>query len=73
VALHDLQKLDNDLGGRPDHDLPLAGLLGIVDRVEGIVQNRSADHLGGCRVVGTEILKSSEEMRYLPACRSVPR
>jgi hypothetical protein len=47
VALHDLQELDDDLGGRSDQDLTLAGLLGVVDVVEGIVENGSADHLGG--------------------------
>jgi hypothetical protein len=39
VALHDLQELDDDLGGRSDQDLTLAGLLGIVDGVEGVVEN----------------------------------
>lgn len=47
MALHDLEELDDDLGGRSDHDLALAGLLGIVDGVEGIVENRGADHFGG--------------------------
>jgi len=56
MALHDLQELDNDLGAGSDQDLALAGLLGVVDGVEGIVENRSADHFGG--TVGTEILKS---------------
>lgn len=65
MALHDLQELDNDLGARSDQDLTLAGLLGIVDGVEGVVENGSADHFGGiwCR---EEILKSGLEMRYLP-------
>lgn len=57
VALHDLEELDNDLGARSDQDLALASLLGVVDRVEGIVENRSADHFGG--IVGVEILKST--------------
>jgi hypothetical protein len=47
VALHDLEELDNDLGAGSDHDLALAGLLGVVDAVEGIVENGGADHLGG--------------------------
>ena len=55
VLLHDLEELDNDLGGRTDQDLTLAGLLGVVDAVEGIVENGSADHLDGCF---EEILKS---------------
>jgi hypothetical protein len=63
VLLHDLQELDNDLGGRTDQDLALARLLGVVDALESIVENGSADHLGG---VVKEILKSDLEMRYLP-------
>jgi hypothetical protein len=47
VTLHDLEELDDDLGARADQDLALAGLLGVVDVVEGIVENGSADHLGG--------------------------
>jgi hypothetical protein len=47
VLLHDLEELDNDLGGGPDHDLTLTALLGVVERVEGIVEDGSADHLGG--------------------------
>jgi hypothetical protein len=47
VTLHDGQELDDDLGGRTDHDLALAGLLGVVDGVERIVENGSLDHFGG--------------------------
>jgi hypothetical protein len=47
VTLHDLEELDNDLGGRSDQDLTLAGLLGIVDGVKGVVENGSANHFGG--------------------------
>lgn len=47
VALHDLQELDDDLGGGADQDLALAGLLGVVDALERIVQDGGADHLGG--------------------------
>ena len=50
VLLHNLEELDNDLGGRADQDLTLAGLLGVVDAVEGIVQDGSADHFGGCEI-----------------------
>ena len=56
MSLHDLEELDDDLGARSDHDLALAGLLGVVDGVEGIVENRSANHFGG---IGMEILKSN--------------
>ena len=55
VALHDLEELGDDLGGRADHDLALAGLLGVVDVLESIVENGSLDHFGG---LGVEILKS---------------
>lgn len=58
MLLHDLQELDNDLGRRSDQDLTLAGLLGVVDALESIVENGSADHLDGVVVVLKEILKS---------------
>jgi hypothetical protein len=48
VTLHDSQELDNDLGGRADQDLALASLLGVVDRLEAIVEDGSLDHFGGC-------------------------
>jgi hypothetical protein len=51
VLLHDLQELDDDLGGRSDQDLALAGLLGVVDALESIVEDGGADHLGGVVVV----------------------
>lgn len=47
VTLHDLQELDDDLGARADQDLALAGLLGVVDGVERIVEDGSLDHIGG--------------------------
>jgi hypothetical protein len=47
VSLHDGQELDNDLGAGSDQDLALASLLGIVDRLESVVKNRSLDHFGG--------------------------
>ena len=46
MALHDLEELDNDLGGRTDQDLALAGLLGVVEAVKRIVEDGSADHFG---------------------------
>lgn len=59
VALHDLEELDDDLRGRADQDLALAGLLGVVDVVESIVQDGGADHFGGCGGWSRwEILKS---------------
>lgn len=64
MALHDLEELDDDLGARSDHDLALAGLLTVVDGVEGIVEDGSKNHFCG---IETEILKSLKvcEMRYL--------
>jgi hypothetical protein len=50
VLLHNLQALDNDLGARSDQDLALAGLLSVVDAVEGIVEDGRPDHVGGYRV-----------------------
>ena len=49
VLLHDAEELDDDLGGRTDQDLALAALLGVVDGVEGIVEDGSLDHCCGCR------------------------
>lgn len=47
VLLHDSQELDNDLGGRSDQDLTLASLLGVVDGIESVVENGSANHFDG--------------------------
>jgi hypothetical protein len=47
VSLHDAQELDNDLGRRPNEDLSLTSLLGIVDGVQAVVENRSLDHCDG--------------------------
>ena len=47
VALHNLQELDDNLGARPDEDLALPGLLGVVDALQGVVENGGADHFGG--------------------------
>jgi hypothetical protein len=47
VTLHNLEELDDDLGRRSDQDLALASLLGVVDGVERIVEDGSADHFGG--------------------------
>lgn len=47
MTLHDSEELDDDLGGRSDQDLTLAGLLGVVDGVQRIVEDGGADHFGG--------------------------
>jgi hypothetical protein len=51
MSLHDIQELDDDLGARPDHDLSLARLLGIVDALERVAQHTGANHCDG-RFVG---------------------
>lgn len=61
VLLHDSEELDDDLGGRPDEDLALSGLLGVVDGVERIVEDGSLDHFGG----GKRFSDRRFEKRYL--------
>jgi hypothetical protein len=60
VLLHDAQELDNDLGGRSDQNLALAGLLGVVDGLKRIIENGSLDHFGGWRFSNRRL-----EVRYL--------
>jgi hypothetical protein len=45
MLLHDTKEFDNNLGARSDQDLTLAGLLGVVDGIERIVQDGGL-HLG---------------------------
>ena len=66
MLLHDTQELDDDLGARSDEDLSLAGLLGVVERVERIVENGSLDHFGG---VLWEILRSLSRENEVSAGR----
>ena len=47
MLLHYAQELDDDLGTRSDEDLTLAGLLGIVDALKGVIENGGFDHLDG--------------------------
>ena len=47
MLLHDTEELDDDFRTRSDHALALAGLLGVVDVLEGIVQDGGSDHTGG--------------------------
>ena len=47
VLLHHLQELDDHFGAGSDHDLALAGLLGVVDGLERIVEDGCFDHFGG--------------------------
>jgi hypothetical protein len=47
VLLHDAQKLDDDLGAGSDENLTLAGLLGIVNALESVVEDGCLDHFDG--------------------------
>lgn len=67
MLLHNAQEFDDDLRAGSDEDLALAGLFGVVDGVEGIVQNTGFNHCSGVRlyelclgimVVKAEILNS---------------
>jgi len=49
VTLHDAEELDDDLGRWANEDLTLAGLLGVVDGVQRIVENGGLGHFGGVR------------------------
>lgn len=44
MTLHDRQELDDNLGGRPDHDLPLPPLLSIVHGLECIIEHTDPHH-----------------------------
>ena len=48
MLLHHLQEFDDHLRAWTNQHLALAGLLGIVDRFERIVENGCAHHCGGC-------------------------
>ena len=44
VLLHDDKELDDDLGRRPDHDLPLPTLLSVVHALESVIQHADSHH-----------------------------
>lgn len=44
MLLHDLQELDDDLGGGSNHDLSLTSLLGVGDGLKGVSENRGSSH-----------------------------
>ncbi len=60
MLLHDAEEFDDDLGRWTDEDLSLSGLLGIVDGIERIVEDRRLYHDFGLRFSDREL-----EMRYL--------
>jgi hypothetical protein len=45
MLLHFLEKLDDDLGGRPDQNLSPATFFSVGNGLEAISQNRHAHHL----------------------------
>ena len=47
VLLHDREEFDDNFGAGPNHALSLACLLGVVDSLEGIVEDGGLDHFGG--------------------------
>jgi hypothetical protein len=44
VLLHDDKELDDDLGRRPDHHLPLPTLLSVVHALESVIQHTDSHH-----------------------------
>lgn len=65
MLLHDPEEPDDDLGRRPDQDLALASPLGVVDRDESVVKNRSASHLDGSESRRFSNRRFSVDVRYL--------
>ena len=45
VLLHALKELDNDLGRRADHDLPLSALLRVRHSLQAVGEHTHSDHL----------------------------
>ncbi len=45
VLLHDLEELDDDLGGRADKDLALAAALSVGNVHESVVKDGDQNHL----------------------------
>ncbi len=64
VFLHDAQELDNDLGARSDQDLSLAGLFGVVDAVERIVEHAGANHLDDSGMMVTAVIARGDPLRF---------
>jgi len=62
MLLHNLQELDNDLRARSDQALALAGLLGVVDGLERIVEDGGLDHDGGCREILSSAMFAGDEV-----------
>ena len=65
VLLHDTQELGDDFGAGSDHDLALACLLGVVDALQRIVEDRGADHGRGIEGPMRFSSRGIEDLRYL--------
>ena len=64
VFLHDAEKLDNDFGAGSNQALTLASLLGVIDALEGVIEDRGSDHDGG--LVGLRFSsRVNKDLRYL--------
>lgn len=44
MLLHDSEELDDDLGGRSDHNLSLTSLLGVGNGLKGVSENGGSSH-----------------------------
>lgn len=64
VFLHDAEELDDDFGAGSDQALTLAGLLGVVDALEGVIEDRGSDHDGGAVKVRFSS-RVNKDLRYL--------
>ena len=68
VLLHDGQELDDDLGAWADEDLAFARLFGVVDGIEGVVENACSDHGEGLEILnsstGIEVSKSKDSISH---------
>ena len=53
VLLHAMQEFHDDLGARSDEDLALPRFLGVVDGVEGIIQDAGFDHVGKYEILNS--------------------
>lgn len=61
MLLHELEELHDDFGGRAEHHLALALLLGVVDTLQSIAQDAGSDHLVREERESEEVAISSED------------
>lgn len=60
MTLHDGQELNNHLGGGTDENLALTALLGVVDALKAIVEDRDADHGGKITTARTRVVRKAK-------------